>query len=498
MKAPGTPLCGLALLGIMASCSDPPTPADGDSTGTETATTSSTTGVDATTSTTSTGDSADGTTETGTPEDLPPADPRPQLPSPAEAEDLDPDPSVVRVALTAAPHRYQVGDETVEGWAYNEQVPGPTIRIQRGQTLVVEFENGLDADTTIHWHGLHVPFEMDGVTWQGAAVQPGETFTYTFQIDQAGTYWYHPHVDTDRQVDLGLYGVIVVEDPIEPATDRELVVVFDSWGEHAHDSAEDHDHGGLDGTSIEWTANGLRDPVFPATAGERVRVRAVNATNAGYLELSWPQMRHIASDQGLLSALAQPDSVVLAPGDRMDGEWLVGEGFDVITRPFSLLGEPAVGEDVRLFEVTVDEPGDPPPGLPYPFDGALPTPDPGFTDVLYAFHGDPHTGNWTINGELFPDVTIEQLVPDSWSVIELRNISQSAHPFHLHGHAFEVLSVDGVTPAVRRLEDALDVAPFSIARVGLLPDNPGDWMAHCHILPHVDGGMMTVLRVAPP
>jgi FtsP/CotA-like multicopper oxidase with cupredoxin domain len=90
---------------------------------------------------------------------------------------------------------------------------------------------------------------------------------------------------------------------------------------------------------------------------------------------------------------------------------------------------------------------------------------------------------------------MEMLPLDQWSVIELRNISQSAHPFHLHGHAFEVLAIDGVAPDYRVFEDTFDVAPYSIVRLGLLANNPGEWMAHCHILPHAEGGMMTMLMV---
>ncbi len=468
----------VALMLILAGCGESPSGSSTDSESTSTAETGA--------SSTETDES-----ETGAP-DLPAEPDRPELTSPAEAEDLDPDPDIVRVTLTAAPMTYEIDGESIDGWAYNGQIPGPTIRVQRGNTLIVEFHNDLPDDTTIHWHGLRVPFAMDGVTWQTAPVGPGEDFEYSFQIDQAGTYWYHPHIDSDRQVDLGLYGVLVVEDPAEPVADRELVVVLDAWGEHDEDDVEQHDHGDL---ALDWTVNGLHDPVFPASAGERIRVRTVNVSNTGYLDLTWPALRWIASDQGLLAALEQPDSTVLAPGDRGDFEWLIGDGFEVINRPFSLLGAPAVGEDVRLFDVDVAVPGDPPTPLDWPFDGAAPAPDPGWSDIVYALHGDPHTGTWTINGEEFPDVTIETLPFGQWSIIELRNISQTAHPFHLHGQTFELLSIDGVAPEHRRLEDTIDVAPYMIVRLGLTPNNPGDWMAHCHILPHAHG-MMTVLRVA--
>ena len=477
-------LAGVAML----ACGESPTSM---STSSETGSTSETETA------TETGTATETETETGTEPDVPHEPPRPQLSSPAEAEDLDPDPNIVHVELTAAPHEFELGGELVQGWAYNGQVPGPTIRLQRGNQLIVSFHNGLDAPTTIHWHGLRVPFAMDGVAWMGAPVLPGESFEYSFVVEQAGTYWYHPHVDTDRQVDLGLYGVIVVEDPAEPATDRELVVVFDSWAEFEADN-DDADHHGLDGADLTWTANGLLDPLVPAAAGETIRLRAVNVANAGYVDLRWPQLRRMGSDQGLLPALDLPASVVLAPGDRVDAEWLIGDGFDVITQPFSLLGEPSFGEDLRLFEVVVDEPGATPAPLDWPFDGTLPSPDPGWTDIVYALHGDPHTGQWTINGEQFPDITIESLALDAYAIIEVRNISQTAHPFHLHGHAFEILTVDGIAPAFRTIEDNFDIAPYSIVRLGLVADNPGDWMTHCHILPHVEGGMMTVLRVSSP
>jgi FtsP/CotA-like multicopper oxidase with cupredoxin domain len=465
------------LLAMLAGCGGTPSSTSASATASESASESES-------------QSGSETDETGAP-DLPTEPERPELLSPAEAEDLDPDPDIVRVVLTAAPLAYEIDGEGVEGWAYNGQIPGPTIRVQRGNTLIVEFRNELPDDSTIHWHGLRVPFAMDGVTWQGQAIGPGEAFEYSFEIDQAGTYWYHPHVDSDRQVDLGLYGVIIVEDPAEPVADRELVVVLDAWAEHDEEDGELHDHGG----ELDWTVNGLHDPVFPAVAGERIRVRTVNASNTGYADLTWPDLRQIASDQGLLAALAQPESTVLAPGDRADFEWLIGESFELINRPFSLLGAPAVGEPVRLFDIGVPDPGDPPAPLDWPFDAAAPTPDPGWSDIVYALHGDPHTGIWTINGEQFPDITIETLTLGEWSILELRNISQTAHPFHLHGQVFEILSIDGIPPEHRRLEDTIDVAPYSIVRLGLLPDNPGDWMAHCHILPHAHG-MMTVLRVA--
>ena len=94
-------------------------------------------------------------------------------------------------ALTAAPHAYTVDGEPVQGFAYNGQVPGPTLRAPVGGTLRVELTNAVDAPTTIHWHGPRdVPFPMDGVAWMGAPVEPGASFVYEIPLTHAGTFWY--------------------------------------------------------------------------------------------------------------------------------------------------------------------------------------------------------------------------------------------------------------------------------------------------------------------
>lgn len=415
---------------------------------------------------------------------------RPVLSNPAAPTDLDDASDVLHVALTAAPHTYEVAGETVQGFAYNGQVPGPTLRMNTGDTLVVEVTNALDVPTTIHWHGVDSPFAMDGVPWMTDPIDVGETFTYTQTIDQTGTFFFHPHFDSARTVDLGLYGMLVVQDPTEPVADHDLELVFDSWGEHNPDG---HTHG-FDTVGDPWTVNGLSDPVVPVAAGETVRARVLNASNMGYLALR--DVRVIGGDQGLLAEPQQVELLVLGPGDRAELEFLPGDAdVDVVTAPWTRAGGLATGDDQRLFTLQVDAPGAPAEPLAYGFSGALPTVDPGHTDVRYVFQGSETTGVWLINGETFPDVTIERLDLGSVGILEVRNVSPSEHPFHLHGMAFEVLSIDGVAPSVQRIEDTLNVGVRQVVRLRVQADNPGDWMAHCHILPHAEGGMMTVLRV---
>lgn len=116
------------------------------------------------------------------------------------------------------------------GITVNDQLPAPLLRWQEGDDIVLNVTNHLDVDTSIHWHGILLPFQMDGVpgvTFPG--IKPGETFTYRFPVIQAGTYWYHSHSNLQEQ--SGHYGPIVIEpkgkDPVE--YDREYVIVLSDW-----------------------------------------------------------------------------------------------------------------------------------------------------------------------------------------------------------------------------------------------------------------------------
>lgn len=414
------------------------------------------------------------------------------LTDPAEAVDSDPDPAVVHVALTAA------------AWRYNGQSPGPTLRAKVGDTLIVDLQNDLGAPTTIHWHGVHTPYAMDGAGWQVAPVPPGGAFTYRFTLDHPGTFWYHPHFDTEGQVDRGLYGALIVEDPAEPKADVDAVWVFDIPGEAPAEGTTDTDgdgHGegggehGFAFPPAPWTVNGLTLPTARLPGGAVVRARLINVANVGYLALSWPGMRVIGGGQGMLAAAVTEGPLVLAPGQRAEVELLPAEqAFDMVSTPWSLAGPSAIGEPMAVLRI---EPEPAPAAAPiaWPFSGATPTPDPGHTDVVWSLSGDVHTGQWLINGASWPDIGFTRVPLGSAFIAEVRNLSPTAHPFHLHGMAFEVLSIDGRAPPAQRIDDTIDVGVREALRIKVNADNPGDWMAHCHILPHAEQGMMTVLRV---
>lgn len=435
----------------------------------------------------------------------------PRLVSPAEAVDEDPAPGAFAYTLTAAPAEHVLpGGERILGYAYNGQTPGPTIRVSLGDKVTITLVNQLEVPTTVHWHGLVVPWEADGATWALGGVAPGESRVVTFTATKAGTFWYHPHMNTDRQVDAGLYGALIVEDPAEPEAENERVIVLDDWilpapengaldSEAADSAGAAPPHGGEGGHGESgeeglWLVNGLLAPTLDLSSGERLRARIVNASNRGYVLLGGALGAQIASDQGLLDAPASPETLLLAPGDRVELLWsLGGDALTVWDLPYSHAGGPTIGDEVALFTVSPTGDADAPPPLALDHPGGAVSADPGFTTLTYTFAGDD--GAWFINGEQYPEVTVGQVVAGQPIVIEARNLSGVEHPLHLHGLSFEVLSVNGVAPASRAVEDTLNLRARDRARLLVTPAEPGFWMVHCHILEHEEGGMMTVLEV---
>ena len=417
----------------------------------------------------------------------------PVIPEPESAPDLDPGDGIVAVSLVADEMTFERAGMAIDGYAFNGQVPGPTIRAKLGDVLEVEVTNDLDQDTTVHWHGIEVPWEQDGIAWMSDPIAPGETRLYTFPLTHAGTFWYHPHMDVAQQVDWGLYGALIVTDPSEPVTTVDRVFVLDDWEAPDMDDHADEHH--ADTTEGVWTVNGVAGGEIVLEAGSTARARFLNVSNQGYVDLATGG-RVIAGDQGLVDALGE--EAILGPGDRIEVEWLAGTApWDVTDHPYTIAGATMDWMHHQvLFHVEVEGSASTAPPIDWPFADDVPTPDPLDTDVLYVLQGDGES--MLINGEVYPDVTIEEIPLGAPSVVEVRNLSATEHTFHLHGMRFELLSSDGEPPVSRTFEDTVNVPIRGVARLRVEPTHAGDWMAHCHILDHEHVGMMTVLRVTEP
>jgi len=137
--------------------------------------------------------------------------------------------SVVEIKLTIARETVQITGNPTTGMTINGGIPGPSLRFRQGDIARIHVHNKMDVDTSIHWHGVLVPPDMDGVPYiTFPPIKPGTTFTYEFPIRQAGTYWYHSH--TSLQEQSGVYGSIVIESHEKRfAPDRDEVIVLSDW-----------------------------------------------------------------------------------------------------------------------------------------------------------------------------------------------------------------------------------------------------------------------------
>ncbi|WP_078593949.1 multicopper oxidase family protein [Streptomyces sp. NRRL S-920] len=146
---------------------------------------------------------------------------------------------VREVKLTARETRLDLGGPTVRTWAYGDDLPGKEVRVTAGDTLALTLANHLPRATSLHWHGIALRNDMDGVPGLTQRdVRPGADFTYRFAVPDPGTYWFHPHSGT--QQDRGLYAPLIVEDPKEPLKyDKEWVIVLDDWVDGVDGSTPD-------------------------------------------------------------------------------------------------------------------------------------------------------------------------------------------------------------------------------------------------------------------
>jgi FtsP/CotA-like multicopper oxidase with cupredoxin domain len=392
-------------------------------------------------------------------------------------------------------------------WAYNGTVPGPVIRIQLGDTLKVRLTNRLAQPTTLHWHGVRVPNAMDGVPGvTQPPIQSGGSFIYEFTPKDAGTFWFHPHLNSPEQIERGLYGVLVVEDPKEPRYSQDLVWVLDDWllekGAEiysefvtGHDLAHDGRWGNLS------TVNGRFRPSISVKAGERIRIRLVNAANGRVFSpsLAGLESKVIAVDGMLAESPFPLTSFYLAPGNRLDLDVVIPKDAQgrtlAVTDTFD--GEPAVLAFLEVApEAAVKTPGfDAPKSARFPaWSEALKAPI-NHEFILDAERGGPYGITWTIDGKAGHENLAAVLSFGQFSRLRFTNRSGRLHPMHLHGQFFKLLAVDGLPAQENFWRDTILIGPRQSVDIGLVPMDKGLWANHCHILEHAESGMMSTIRV---
>lgn len=409
-------------------------------------------------------------------------------------------------------------------WAYNGAAPGPVLRARQGDRLRVTIRNRLAEPTTVHWHGLRVANKMDGVPFvTQAPITPGRDFTYDLALSDAGTYWYHPHVNTAEQVGRGLAGALIVDEPKPPRVDRDVVWVLDDWrltrrAAIAGDFGNPHDqsHGGRLGNTA--TINGRIPAPFALRAGERIRLRLLNVANARTFGLKFEghNPRIVALDGQPVSPHEPPGGmIVLAGGQRADVILDAAGKPGSRTRVLDAYYRRAAYKLVELaYAATALRPATP----DWPFDlraNPLAAPDLGSAqrhDIL--LEGGAMGGRitargaaplqrgamWAIDGGALMDIAkgwkpMLTLKRGTSHILRLDNRTVFDHPMHLHGHVFRVIARDKRPTAHGAWRDTVLVRPRETVDIAFVADNPGDWMFHCHTLEHVQAGMIAVIRV---
>jgi FtsP/CotA-like multicopper oxidase with cupredoxin domain len=450
----------------------------------------------------------------------------------AENQRRTPDAELIEVTLTAAPTTIRIGDHDVDTWAFNGRVPGPELRLTAGDVLRARVQNDLPDPLTIHWHGIDLRADMDGVPdVSQQPIAPGGDFTYEFAVPDPGTFFYHSHVGV--QLDRGLYGPLIVDDPSEePAYDRDITVLLDDWIDGVdgtpdevlaqlrtegmpHGGMGGMDHGAMGGTDDNPLGDDTGDvdhPLFLSNGrppddpeevavepGERVRLRIINAASDTPFRVALGGARlSVTHTDGRPAMPVDADAVLLGMGERYDA--LVA-----VTEPgVHPLVASAEGKEGQALLVLRSGPGETPPAdvTPSELTGRLLTLndleadssvslDDSDPDRTYRVQltGGMHSYEWGVEGEEADGITLP--VRDGQRVrLILQNDTMMWHPMHLHGQPFQVQVAGGGGP----VKDTVNVPPMDQVTIDFIADNPGTWMLHCHNIYHAETGMHTLIN----
>lgn len=397
-------------------------------------------------------------------------------------------------------------------YGINGNFLGPALKVRNGDAIALNVTNNLAEVATLHWHGMHLPGNMDGGPHQ--TIQPGATWTASFTVKQkAGTNWFHPHTEgqTGRQVYMGLAGLLIVED-----TDTDVLDLPKTWGVDdiplivqdrlfKADGSFDYaptmqsQMSGFMGNTL--LCNGMVNATVSLPAKE-VRFRLLNGSNARVYNFAFSDGRgfkQIATDTALQATPTSLLSLKLSPGERAE---IVVDFTGDMNKSLSLIdtssGVAIVTANVNTAPASITT-------VPATLT-TLPTLNPALAVRTRTFSLDMAMGmgggmgQFLINGKAMDSTRIDQTVPlNDIEIWEITNMMNVVHNFHVHGTHFEILDRNGSAANVAAYEkghkDVVLINPFDRVRIivqmtDYKTDATAPYMFHCHILEHEDGGMM--------
>ena len=408
-----------------------------------------------------------------------------------------------------------VSGVTSSTMGYNQSFLGPTMKWTKGNTALLNITNSLGADTTVHFHGAHVPAKMDG--GPQVAFADGETWSPTFEVkDEAKTLWYHPHAlgTTAEQAVHGLAGMIIVEDdsdasaalPSDYGVD-DIPIILQCL---ASDTAGDvkYDLTGYLGSGLVYPVlcNGTNVDdttlTFEATK-TRTRFRILNASPSDIITVQRSDggtMTQIASDQGYLASAADVTSIRLVAGAR--AEMVMDLSADVTLQAVITTGWVRGGSGTYDFLAVTASGTDTPDDLPSTLNTIDRYDTSDFTARTITLGQNGAT--MLINGSAGTSMSSMAMISTTLGSKEIwtvTNSTQLEHSFHVHDVPFQLISINGVDPTGVELGwyDTYEVVGGGTIEIAMeftdFADDTYMYMLHCHLLQHEDEGMMASLMV---
>jgi len=452
--------------------------------------------------------------------------------------------------LTASIVTQEVGNRTIKRLAYNGQIPGPVIKVERGAKVSVNFTNNIDMETTIHSHGLRGDFRFDGTPeLSQAPVMIGETFTYELEFPDTGVYWYHPHIREDYQQEMGLYGNFIVEEAgYWNEVDLEAYLMVDDFlsGTSFYDDAVTHAMMGRFGNRL--LINDREDFELTVKQGEITRLFITNVANTRTFDLHFPGalIKLVGGDNGRIEKEIETTEIHLAPSERYVIEILYPEnGTFNIDHRGQTIGQIKVDSsntnridalaskrdsvaDYELIRTQFDELMTRKPDktlrLDIEMEGMEGMADmgnmmnsanqsTGISESASHLHeyGIEWEDDMPIMNQMSTDKNTKWIIEDTatkkqnmdidWSfnqgdLVKIRihndkdGMHPMQHPIHFHGQRFVVLARDGVPSDNLQWKDTALIPAGATYDLIVDMSNVGHWMAHCHIAEHLHSGMM--------
>jgi FtsP/CotA-like multicopper oxidase with cupredoxin domain len=399
-------------------------------------------------------------------------------------------------------------------WQYETGLPGGMIIVPRDETLKIHVTNALVESTSVHWHGLRVPYDQDGPS---VVLEKGDSHDFQFMpYEMAGTHWYHPHLRPILpQLNMGLYGAFIIKEDYDSKYAGDYVLTLDDWTINTLNNQIEHDnyvYGGAHGNmevigTVETVNRRSGANIYPVTLkkGEIVKLRFINASTAQAHTLSMDEheFRVTHLDGHYLLEPYTAKSIRIAPGERVDVELkgIKSEG------TYNIKNERSIGMRIPvIYEGEGKDMASPfVPGASKAFPGITLGQTPNKTYTLTSDEDSEGEMQWKINNVSYSEdpegIDIFECNLNEVQILRFDNKDNNGivhhlnfHPLHLHGGHFQVISINGKAPERETWKDTMEIPPGQYIDVAVKFYYNGLWMLHCHIIDHEDGGMLTVIK----